>query len=85
MPSIDQNMYLNSLGFRLACQKATENTDPDVLTIDEYRLFHRYLTLEGIWVEQDYELAEVAMRDLPEVESSGTATSGSYCSSIPFK
>ena len=86
MPAIDQNTYLHSLGFRLACQKATENTGPDVLTIDEYRLFHRYLTLEGIWTEQDYELAEVTMRDLPEVESSGTAASGSYgCSSISFK
>lgn len=86
MPAVEQNMYHSSLGFRLACQQALGNTGPDVLTMDEYRLFHRFLTLEGIWTEQDYEQAEVTMRELPEVETYGATVSGSYgCSSIPLK
>jgi len=83
MHNLAINDYFFTLGFKLACQKAVKNTGDEVLTFDEYRLFHRFLVLENIWTEDDFQKAEDVMHNLPEVKASGTAAEGSFvCTSM---
>jgi len=78
LPTTPENRYFTELSFRLACQQSANYADWEDITIDEYRLFHRYLVIEGIWVEMQQEQAEIAMRNLPDVTVRGSAASGSF-------
>jgi len=76
-------IYLSKLSFDLACQKAGQTAHDFQLLADEYRLFNRFLVVEGIWDERDYQAAEQVMLELPEVEYSGSDDGGvGICSGV---
>lgn len=72
MPGM-QATYVNNMQFQLACNHGRPD---DVLPygsarIEDYQLFHEFLLQSGYWTDEQFQLANSAILDLPVVERSG--------------